>query len=102
MRSRNAWSGLAVWLLAAAWLHPSPLATDWAVLLLLFAPLVILPLGLGLALRDGSDSPWLRSAVRLQFPAACALVAAFALPPGWWAAALALPWLGVTAAVAMA
>src|SRR5207245_4647180 len=26
----------------------------------------------------------------------------FALPPGWWAAALALPWLGVTAAVAMA
>ena len=56
----------------------------WAEAMLLLASLVIVPLGLGLVassdLRDRSW-PW-RMAVRLQFPAALALMASVALPAG--------------------
>src|SRR5262245_43609119 len=75
----------------------------WAEAMLLLASLVIVPLGLGLAvspdLRDRSW-PW-RMAVRLQFPAALALMASVALPAGVAAVLLAVPWLVTTGLVAL-
>ena len=72
--------------------------------MLLLASLVIVPLGLGLVvssdLRDRRVWPW-RMAVRLQFPAALALMASVALPAGPLAAVLAVPWLVTTGLVAL-
>jgi hypothetical protein len=73
----------------------------WAEGLVLLAALVLVPLALDLpgVLRPGR----LRAAVRwTALPAGSALLAAFVLPPGWLAAALALPWLTFTTLVAAA
>jgi hypothetical protein len=83
-----------------------PRLTDdaWAHALLLFAALVLLPLGLEL-FRD-ADEPasrlrWFDWLERVQLPAALALLVACWLPPGTLAASAALPWLGVTAGMAV-
>ena len=98
-------AGGAGWFAAVAWLRPSPFETAWAQALLLLAPLVPVPLILGLARPDPEEprSPTLlwRAAVALQLPAALSLGAAHALPRGFAAAALAAPWLGVTALIAL-
>lgn len=93
------WAGVLVGAVAALVLRPG-----WAEAMLLLASLVIVPLGLGLVApggpQDRSD-PACRAAVGFQFPAALLLAASFAVPAGPWAAFLALPWLGVTALVAL-
>ncbi len=69
-------------------------------LLLLLAPLVIVPLGLRLVpLRGRRAVQLLRLARWLQPAGALAAVAAFLLPPGWTAGVIALGWL-LTCAVA--
>jgi hypothetical protein len=97
--------GGIVWIAAALWMRPTPFDAGWAVLLLLLAPLVLVPLGLRLANRapeDGNVSSLLRMAATLQLPAAVLLVLAFALPPGDVAAALSLPWLLTTGLISLA
>src|SRR5262249_7945588 len=82
--------------------HPSPFETAWAILLLLLAPLVLVPLGLqNLVPRFERDMhrSW-TIAARLQLPAALLLSAAFLVDRGLVAAALALPWLGVSGLLA--
>jgi hypothetical protein len=70
--------------------------------LLLLAPLVLVPLGFRLlaVAAPGSEPPTVLRMVAI--PAALLLALSFALPQGPLAAALALPWLGVTGLVALA
>jgi YndJ-like protein len=67
----------------------------------LVAPLVLVPLGLRLlgVATPGSEPP--RLARLAALPAAGLLTLSFLLEPGSLAAALSLPWLGMTAAVAL-
>jgi MFS family permease len=86
---------------AVAWVAALVLWPRWEVALLLLAPLVVVPLGLALAASpDRQPWPW-RAAVWLQLPAALALLGAFALNTGPWAALLAVPWLAVTVLAAL-
>lgn len=64
-------------------------------LMFLFAPLVIVPLGLELGRVMGSDTPLTRLARRIQPLAATLAVAALWLPPGQPAGALACVWMVV-------
>ena len=96
-------AGGAVWLALLARRPPSPSSADWAVALLLLAPLALVPLGLRLVepedLTSAAGRCW-RAAVILQSPSALALTASFALPKGIAAAGLAVPWLAATGAMA--
>ena len=103
--SRNMLSGLAgaaVWAGVAvlAGTHHAPFGI--IELMFLFAPLVIVPLGLELS---GTLVPTGRTlsrlASQLQPLAAALVVVAFWLPPGRWAAALSLPWACVCGLVAL-
>ncbi len=105
--SRNMLSGLAgaaVWAGVAvlAGTHHAPFGI--IELMFLFAPLVIVPLGLELggALGPGEWGILDHVATRLQPLAAALVVVAFWLPPGRWAAALSLPWVCVCGLVALA
>jgi hypothetical protein len=89
-------AGVLVWAAALGVLRPG-----WPEAMLLLASLVIVPLGLGLIAPPGRHARLRTAADRLRVPAAWTLVASFALPPGWAAAALALPWLAVTVAAAL-
>jgi hypothetical protein len=90
-----------MWIAVSLWLRPAPFDAGWAVLLLLFAPLVLVPLGLRLAEQSTAPRP-MRAAAFLQFPTAVLLVLAFVLPQGLVAAVLALPWLLTTSLIALA
>jgi hypothetical protein len=106
MKRSFSWQSLvggAAWLILVLWLRPAPLEIGWVNALLLLGSLVIVPLGLGLALRSpgaGAAFRPLRLAASLQFPCALLLAASFAVPAGPGAAALALPWLAVTGLIA--
>jgi YndJ-like protein len=68
----------------------------WIELLFLFAPLVIVPLGIHLTdrLEAGASAFAIERLARLlQFPAALLAVLSFSRAPGFLAACLALPWL---------
>jgi hypothetical protein len=95
----NALLGGLAWLVVWATLRP-----EWVVMILLFAPLVCIPLGLALLFdqQDPGQVSRLWAVLKLVQPiGAAGLVASFAVPAGWFAALLALPWLIVTAIVAL-
>ena len=71
-------------------------------LMFLFAPLVIVPLGLELGRVMGSDTPLTRFARRAQPFAAALAVAALWLPPGRPAAILACAWMVVCLSMTVA
>ncbi|HWQ32640.1 MAG TPA: YndJ family protein [Blastocatellia bacterium] len=99
---KSALAGGCIWLITVAWLHPSPMHLQWAAALLLLAPLALVAPGLAVALQYGEAPAQLqRWAVALQLPSALLLLAAFAVSPGWLAAVLSLPWLAVTAMIAL-
>jgi hypothetical protein len=84
------------WLLLLGVLHPVPLHTEWAWLLLLLAPLVLVPLGLRLLEHQPvAVVRWLLP------PSALLLGISFLQNPGWPAGLLALPWLATTAVIAL-
>jgi hypothetical protein len=91
-------AGALVWVGFVAWLRPGVLADDWSAILLLLAPLVVVPLGLQLA---GPLSWPGRVAEILQLPAALLLVVAFVLPAGSEAGLWTVPWLLVTGLVCL-
>lgn len=95
---RSAAVGAVVWVGVVAWMLPTPFHTDWAVALLLLAPLVLVPLVLG---RDGGDTRLDRVIALSQPPAAVLLVAAFVLPEGTTAGVLTVPWLAVSGLIAL-
>jgi hypothetical protein len=90
--------GAAVWVAACVYLHPAPLDAAWGSVLLLFSPLVLVPLGIRLA---GTPSWPGRVAEILQLPAALLLAVSFTLPAGLEAALLSLPWLAVTGLICL-
>jgi hypothetical protein len=95
----NALLGGPVWLIVWATLRP-----EWVVMILLFAPFVCIPLGLALLLNQEEQGRFSRRWLLLTLAqpiGATSLVASFASPAGWLAALLALPWLLVTAIVAI-
>jgi hypothetical protein len=95
--TRATLAGAGAWIAGVAWIRPG-LAES----LLLLGPLVAIPLGLAVA---GEPPPRAAALYRLmplaQLPAALALLASFALPPGNRAALLAIPWLLFTGLVAL-
>lgn len=108
IRPRNVYLGMAtegaaIWIVAAVWMQPTPLETDWAVLLLLFAPLVLGPLGLRVAEPDAGQGAargqW-RAALLSWLVSAPLLAFAFQQAAGPTAALLATPWLLTTALIA--
>ncbi len=94
----NALVGVLAWL--AAWVLLRP---EWVVCILLFAPLVCVPLGLALLIDQkelGQISRiWPALAIAQPFGAAW-LVGGFAAPAGMLAGLLTVPWLLVTLSVA--
>lgn len=96
--------GSLIWLIAALLFHPAPQDENWAVLLLLFAALVIVPYGVGLLPgrhNQPVDQALWRWTELMQMPAAIALLLAMLLPAGVLAALLSLPWLMVTLLLAL-
>jgi hypothetical protein len=71
-------------------------------LMFLFAPLVIVPLGMELGRIMGSDTPLTRFARRIQPVAAALAVAALWLPPGRPAGGLACAWMVVCLSMTLA
>ena len=81
--------GALLW--GAWWWSTEPLLIT---ALLMFGPLVAIPLGLfG---DQGVRSSWRDAAAALQLPAALALLVSVSQPAGWSATLLALPWLVIT------
>lgn len=108
-------AGAALWVAFLVIIRPGPFDPGWIPALLLLAPLVLVPLGLGLVeraegipQRRASGDIWpdpagiLDLAGRLQLPAAGLLALSHLLRQGALAAVLALPWLGVAGLVAAA
>src|SRR5229473_1550801 len=95
----NALLGGLAWLVAWGALRP-----EWVVMILLFAPLVCIPLGLALLFdpeEQGQVSRLWRLLTMAQPIGAALLVASFTVSIGWLAALLAIPWLFVTAIIAI-
>jgi hypothetical protein len=94
----NALLGVLIWLAVWVWLRP-----EWVVCILLFAPLVCVPLGLALLIdqkEPGKDSRiWSALSIAQPFGAAW-LIGAFAAPAGMLAGLLTVPWLLVALTVA--
>jgi YndJ-like protein len=101
---RSATIGGAIWigLAVLAWLNRAEL--DWIELLFVFAPLVIVPLGLELSGRFGSGAvPGVERAARaVHFPAAVLAVACFFWPRGVASAGMATVWAGFCLVMAVA
>jgi hypothetical protein len=96
---RSAVAGGAIWLTGVLLFHPTPFDVTWAHVLLVFAPLVLVPIGFDLV---GGPSDRLRPAIRLvQLPSAVALGVAYLLPKGVTAAVLAVPWFATTVLISM-
>lgn len=97
-------AGGAVWVALVCLTVRSPFEAAWMHAMLLFAALVLLPLVLDLAGDDAVS--WSTRALQAcawgQLPAALLLLAAYGLAPGWFAAWCAMPWLGITALIALA
>ena len=93
--------GGVIWIGLVCWRPSSPFDVGWARQLLLFSPLVLVPMVVRLAERSGGgplERRLARLADWLQLPAAVALVVAIeVLPQGdVVTAAIAFPWLVVT------
>jgi hypothetical protein len=91
-------AGAAAWVAACVYLRPAPLDAGWGYVLLLFSPLVLVPLGIRLA---GPPSWPGRLAEWVQLPAALLLAVSFARPAGVEGALLSMPWLAVTGLVCL-
>jgi hypothetical protein len=86
-----------VWLLFLLGWHPHFQEPRWIIVLLLFSPLVLMPLSS--PLWDAGSRQQRRQAC--EIPSASLLAAAFIVPPGWPAALAASPWLMVRGLAAL-
>lgn len=96
--------GAIVWGAFLGFCGPSRLDSAWAHGLLLFSALVLVPLALELVVETdetGAPAQWLALVRRWQFPAAFLLAVACGLSSGLLAAGLAMPWVVVTAGLAV-
>jgi hypothetical protein len=95
--------GRSVWVIALVAQSPSPFDVAWAGVLLMLAPLLLVPLALRVIdERSGGEVSGLPRATRLlALPAAILLQLAFCCEPGVLTAALSVPWLLVTALIAL-
>jgi YndJ-like protein len=81
----KAWIKPLIWLAVAAMLKARPVESSWVVVLLLFSPLVLMPLWFG-----ESAKFWRR---KFDDAAVIVLAGSFLREPGWAAALFAMPWL---------
>jgi len=94
---KSAALGGAIWVAWALAVRP-----EWAAVLLLLSPFVLLPLGLRLAAigETGPETPILRLLSRLAPALATFAAASFLADPGLLAALFSVPWLAFTVTVA--
>lgn len=93
------WEGLLGWMLALQFILPaSLLRIDWVHLMILFAPLVVVPLALQLS---GSWMSFLKPMRWLFFPAALLLGVPYCVPDIPWISFLSIPWFALTVTVAL-
>ncbi|MEO6244024.1 MAG: YndJ family transporter, partial [Opitutaceae bacterium] len=96
--------GVVGWIGSVALRAPDPEGGAWALALLLFAALVLVPLALELFAEPGetgAPARLLGRATQAQLPAAFALAVSCWLAPGWLAAAFALPWAALLTMLAV-
>lgn len=97
--------GSGVWLLMTVATQTGSLPLTLVEVLVSFALLVLLPLGLGQAATpraSGGPGPLYPPMVIAQFPAALAAVGSLTTPVGsWLGMSLAVPWVGVTSLMAL-
>ena len=99
-------AGGVIWLGLLWWWRPWPVHLRWGILLLLLAPLVLVPLAFRLVIQLSANTSarisLLQYWIVLWLPPAALLVPISFLPePGWLAAMLVLPWLLVTGLLAV-
>jgi hypothetical protein len=95
--NRRLTTGAVIWFVVLIGLRPSLMQPLWAAVLLLMATLFLVPLALPhLNLSEQGNMVAL-----IHFPAAVSLTAAFLLPEGLFASLLVLPWLAMTAVLAL-
>ena len=102
---KSAIVGGSLWVAFVVWRVTDFRTLAWSTALLGFAALVLIPLVLDLVLPvdEASGGPKIFRAVRgLQFPAALLLLLSCSTPSGGWAAAVAAPWIVLTAMLAVA
>jgi hypothetical protein len=91
-------AGALCWVGAVIVLWRGGLEAEWGQILLLFAPLIIVPLGLRLV----EPLSWPGRIAQIgQFGGAVLLFLAFLEPPGWRPALLSLPWLVLTGLICL-
>ncbi len=105
---RRALFGGMIWIILVMLVHTGSLPFPaegflrTITLLLLFAPLVIVPLGLSLTFRDDVKRSSLHRSIKLlQLPAAVAAAVSFLFDEGMIASLLTLPWLAGTGLIAL-
>lgn len=92
-------AGLAAWIAVLVLLGPpDPYSREWIVLVLLFSPLVLVPLSLRLAMKRSGESAGLPA---FTFPGALALAFSYFLEAGTLSGALAFLWFLVTATIGL-
>ncbi|MDZ4286329.1 MAG: YndJ family transporter [Prosthecobacter sp.] len=89
--------GILIWLLFLAAWRPQFHEPRWIIVLLLFSPLVLMPLSR--SLRGRTDRELGRQI--FDVPAAALLAPAFSFQPGWLTALISLPWLILCGATAL-
>lgn len=93
------WEGLVAWVLVVQFIWPQDVFTlAWVHILLLLAPLVVIPLGMRLS---GLWSGILRPLRWFYFPSVLLLCLAYCLPTISWTGWAALPWFIWTLAAAI-
>ncbi len=92
---KSAIAGAVVWALVAVLARIGVVRVGAIELLFVFAPLVLLPLGLELGRLIGGSNRTAEIAQSLQPLGALFAVMAICIPPGKWAAVAALGWLAV-------
>lgn len=91
--------GAAAWIAFVVFERATPGSAGWSLDVLLFGPLVLMPLALDLLAERRDTGKFARTfgwLVRAQLPAALVLGIACALQPGFIAFLLAVPWAVVT------
>lgn len=90
--------GFIIWLTWVIIFSPHPLENLWGKLLVLFAPLVIVPLIFDILKNEELNGDCFSKIYQWQLPSALLFTLAYSLPQNTWAGILSLPWFLFTIA----
>lgn len=88
--------GIAIWIFWTIWNLPHPLENLWGKMLVLLAPLVVVPLILEIKNNRKNKSIYFSKINQWQLPAALFFTLAYCFPKNIWAGLFTIPWLFFT------